>query len=281
MAAEPVDPSLLGETAFFQLLDEQERQTLAALMTKASVTAGERLFNFGDPGDRAYLVSSGQVEIFGTDPTGQKVVYTVAEAGDLFGEISLLDHGSRTASAEVIADGTLLVLDRDTLLKFLRMKPDAALDLLAVLGKRLRLADALVTGRVARNANTEIQQHLPLYLRIASMIADFSGSITFLVLNLVFFTVWIVINVGLVSSIEPFDPYPFGFLTMSVSLEAIVLSIIVLLSQNLQAARDRIRGDVEYEINVQAELEISALHEKMDHLKEELWRRLERLERNR
>lgn len=279
MAAQPVDPALLEGTAFFQLLDEQERGALAALMEERRFSAGELLFHFGDPGDCAYLVVAGRVEIFGTDATGQKILYTVAEEGDLFGEISLLDGGSRTASARVLDDGQFLILDRDTLLRFLRMKPDAALDLLAVLGRRLRQADSLVLGRVARNANTVIERKLAMPLRVATAIAEFSGSLSFLTLNVVFFAAWVLINTGMVRSLEPFDPYPFGFLTMAVSLEAIVLSILVLLAQNVQAERDRIRGDVEYEINLQAELEVNALHEKVDRLQEELWRRLERIER--
>ena len=103
------------------------------------------------------------------------------------------------------------------------------------------------------------------------------GSITFLAINAIWFTAWIFLNIGIVPGVTPFDPFPFGFLTMSVSLEAIFLSIIVLLAQNLQGSRDRIRGDLEYEINLKAELEIAHLHTKVDLMHAEILARLHRL----
>ena len=278
MAVEPVDPSLLAETPFFQLLDDNERAALAALLQKHALNKGEQLFRFGDPGDRAYLVYSGAVEIFGIDATGEKIHYTRAEPGDFFGEISLLDSGPRTASAQAEEDSVLLVLDHATLLRFIRMKPDAAMDLLAVLGTRIRQADAIARGRLARNPNVELEQKLSPIQRVATKIADFSGSMLFLALNVLLFGIWILCNVGVLPQIEAFDPYPFGFLTMAVSLEAIVLSILVLLAQNLQTERHRIRGNIEYDVNLKAEAEVAALHDKVDDLREDVLKRLERIE---
>jgi uncharacterized membrane protein len=96
----------------------------------------------------------------------------------------------------------------------------------------------------------------------------------FLGLHLVWFTSWVVWNT---TGVNRFDPFPFGLLTMVVSLEAIFLSVFVLLSQNRQAAKDRVRSDIEYEVNVKAEMEVGALHEKLDHLQEEILERLRRM----
>jgi len=93
----------------------------------------------------------------------------------------------------------------------------------------------------------------------------------------VIFAVWIFINVVKIPGIPQFDPFPFGFLTLAVSLEAIFLSVFVLLSQNRQAAKDRVRSDIEYDVNLKAELEIAHLHEKLDHLTADVLAKLEKL----
>ncbi|HEX8153791.1 MAG TPA: DUF1003 domain-containing protein, partial [Thermoanaerobaculia bacterium] len=204
---------------------------------------------------------------------------TVCELGEVFGELSLFDGGARTATAVCLEDAELLVLDRDELLAFIRRYPDAALDLLTTMGQRIRSTDEILRRRVARNINEEMQIRTTTIDRVADVIAEFSGSILFFFLNLVWFTVWIGWNV--MPGVPHFDPYPFGFLTMTVSLEAIFLSIFVLVSQNRQAAKDRLRADAEYEVNLKAELEVTHLHEKVDFMMEELLARLPRKERAR
>jgi uncharacterized membrane protein len=203
----------------------------------------------------------------------------VCELGEVFGELSLFDGGARTATAVCLEDAELLVLDRDELLAFIRRYPDAALDLLTTMGQRIRSTDEILRRRVARNINEEMQIRTTTIDRVADVIAEFSGSILFFFLNLVWFTVWIGWNV--MPGVPHFDPYPFGFLTMTVSLEAIFLSIFVLVSQNRQAAKDRLRADAEYEVNLKAELEVTHLHEKVDFMMEELLARLPRKERAR
>jgi len=147
------------------------------------------------------------------------------------------------------------------------------------MGQRIRSADEMLRRRVARNINLEMEVRSTTVEKIADVIAAFSGSILFLVLNGAWFLGWIAWNT--IPGILHFDPYPFGFLTMVVSLEAIFLSIFVLVSQNRQAAKDRLRADAEYEVNLKAELEISHLHEKVDFLTEELLARLPRKDRER
>lgn len=268
---------LIASVPLFKLLDEGERADLERTFGRRELGPGDKVFSLGEPGESLYIVGTGSVELSVKDNTGSKIVLHVCGPGEPFGELSLFDGGARTASAVVLEPSTLLVLDRADLLAFLRKHPDAALDFLTTMGQRIRSTDELLRRRVARNINEELAIRTTTMDRIADVIAAFSGSIHFLVLNALWFLTWIVWNTT--SFLPHFDPYPFGFLTMVVSLEAIFLSIFVLVSQNRQAAKDRLRNDTEYEVNLKAELEIMHLHEKVDFLTEELLARLPRPER--
>ena len=277
----PAHADLLRDVPLFQLLDDDERTALAAVLDEAQFAAGQCVFNMGDPGDAVYLIHSGEVELFVTDDTGQRITLATAQPGDLFGELSLLDGGPRSATAVATQPTETLVLDRDDLRLFLSRRPDAGLDMLAVMGRRLRETDKLLLYRATRNPNDEFAERATFVQRIADAAAVFSGSILFLALHILWFIAWVSINTGLVRAIAPFDRFPFGLLTMIVSLEAIFLSCLVLISQNRQAAKDRVRSDVEYEVNLKAELEITYLHRKVDHLYEELLARLDALQKSR
>jgi CRP/FNR family transcriptional regulator, cyclic AMP receptor protein len=268
--------SLLAEVPLFQLLDADERAALAHMMEQASFPAGQRIFQEGEPGDRMYVVCSGAVELATTDKLGQKLLLTTASRGDLFGELSLLDHRPRNARATVLADAELLVLDRATLVDFIRRRPDAALDMMAVMGGRMRVTTNRLRQMATRNANEEMETKVTVLERITDAIAAFSGSLAFLGLHALWFLAWIGLNT--IPGLPAFDPFPFGLLTMCVSLEAIFLSVIVLLSQNRQSTKDRIRADVDYEVNLKAELEVSHLHEKVDELHAVLLNRLQQID---
>jgi uncharacterized membrane protein len=274
-----VDPAFLANISLFQQLDDDERGVLASAMLERPAKAGEVLFKTGDPGDSMFIVQSGKVELYVKDKAGQKIVLHVSEPGEFFGELSLLDGGSRTATGNVVEDGTLLVLDREDLQQLFRKRPDAALDMLAAMGRMTRKANALLQARVSRNVNEQVEQARDnIVMRTADWVANYSGSISFLVLHVIIFAAYIVYN----SVFEPpysFDPFPFNFLTMTVSLEAIILSTLLLFSGNRQGARDRIRADIEYEVNLKAELEVAHLHEKTDQMHEEMLDRFARIEK--
>ena len=263
------DPNLLTEIKMFASLDEHDRQALAEVVDKLKLDAGHILFQAGDPGDSLYVVESGQIELFIRDNAGQKIVLTVAESGDTFGELAMLDSGPRTATAVALFDSELIVLDRHDLVLLFQRRPEAALHMLAAMGGMTRKADELLRTRVSRNVNEEIAEHVTPLQKIADGIAWFSGSMPFLMINGAWFIIWIVINT-LPLGIPAFDPYPFGLLTMIVSLEAIFLSCFVLISQNRQAEKDRVRSDIEYEVNIKAELEVAHLHEKTDRIYENM-----------
>ncbi|HTJ41501.1 MAG TPA: DUF1003 domain-containing protein [Kofleriaceae bacterium] len=277
----PADAALLTDIPLFATLDDDERKLLADVVDLRTLKKGDMLFRAGDPGHAMYVIVKGEIELFIKDHAGQKITLMESRQGDVFGELAMLDEGPRTASALATDDAELLELDRDDILLLVTKKPEAALHMLGAMGAMTRKADMLLRTRVAKNANEAIEQQADrggIVLRVADSVAAFSGSISFLVLHVVIFTIWISLNLGL-TPIAPFDEYPFGLLTMAVSLEAIILSTLLLFSSNRQGEKDRIRADIEYEVNVKAELEVAHLHEKLDHLHEDVLSRLAKIER--
>ncbi|HKP73602.1 MAG TPA: DUF1003 domain-containing protein [Pyrinomonadaceae bacterium] len=272
------DAALLSGIGFFDLLDDDDRKALAEVIDGLELKAGDTLFEEGEPGEALYIVRSGAIELFIKDTVGQKIVLHTAQPTDLFGELALLDDEPRTATAVALEDSTLLVLDRDDLLLLFQKNPEAALAMLAAMGGMTRKADQLLRTRVSRNVNEEMEEHLTAVQRIADWLAWFSGSMPFLFLHALWFTIWIGINT-LPLGVPQFDRYPFGLLTMIVSLEAIFLSTFVLISQNRQVEKDKVRSDIEYEVNIKAELEVAHLHEKTDRIHSQMLERFTRLEK--
>ena len=272
----PVDPALLGGVTLFRSMDDEERRALAAVMDLQEVRAGEVVFREGESGDSLLCVVNGRLDTLVHDIAGQEIVLDAIGTGDTVGEMSMLDGRPRSATLRCTEDAQLLVLGRQELLRVLPRAPHMALDMMAQMAARARRVDDLLRSRVARNVNEEVEATRTAVERVADGIAAFSGSIPFLVLHTMWFVVWVGWNT---LSPRGFDPYPFGLLTMIVSLEAIFLSVFVLLSQNRQATKDRVRADIEYDVNVKAELEVAALHAKMDRLQEVIVERLRRMTR--
>lgn len=270
------DASLLAEVPLFQLLDDDERAALATHLDVVRFPAEHVVFNYGEPGDSMFVVRSGAAEMSFKNDTGEKIILETVGPGDFFGELAFLDGGCRSATVRITEPTEALLMDRRNLDEFLRKYPAAAIDLLTALGRRLRHTSELLRHTATRNANEEVTDRRTVVQKTADWIAEFSGSIAFLVIHVVLFTAWIVWNV-LVPERLRFDPFPFGFLTMCVSLEAIFLSVFVLLSQNRQAAKDRVRSAIEYDVNLRAELEVAHLHEKLDRLTADVLNRFDAL----
>lgn len=262
----PTNADLLAKIPLFRSLDAQERVTLASMVDEVHLPSGQVIFEYGAPGDSLFIIDSGEVEVFLTDDTGNRIVLERNTPGDVFGEIALLAPGPRTASAVASSAVEALRVDRHDLEEFLQLHPTAALDLLDVVGRRLRNTNEQLRHTASRNVNEQLDDTRTTVQRVADAIAQFSGSIAFLVIHIIIFAVWL----GLNSTRAAFDPYPFQLLTLAVSLEAIFLSTFVLLSQNRQAAKDHIRSDIEYDVNLKAELEVAELHRKVDRLNTEL-----------
>ena len=189
----PCNPSDLAAVDLFKLLDEQELEQFASVVDSTSAKQGEIVFNAGDLGT-LYIVRSGEIELYVKDTTGQKIVLTTAEKNDIFGELSMLDARPRSATAIALQDCELLLLDRDDLLMLFQRQPDAALNMLAAMSGMLRQVDRLLQTGVARNVNAEMEERLPTLQRIADWIASFSGSMLFLIVNGVWFAIWIAWN---------------------------------------------------------------------------------------
>lgn len=268
---------VLKEVPLFALLDDAERAILAARVETMKFAAGATIFNTGDPGDAMYVVADGEVVVSLKTKTGESITLETPERGDFFGEISLLDEGPRTATAVAKTDVVCLEVDREDLNELFRLKPGAALDLLAATGRRLRANTGLIRNAATRNVNEVEEDKRSRVMRVADWIANFSGSLTFLFIHLGFFAFWIGWNTALPA--KAFDAYPYGFLTLVVSLEAIILSVFVLLSQNRQIEKDKFRSDIEYDVNLKAEMQIAHMHEKVDTLYAEMQKRLDRMEK--
>lgn len=275
----PCDPSFLANIQMFELLNEGDRVALAAVVDELTVPEGHTLFQAGDPGDSLFIVRSGEIELFIKDTAGQKIVLTTSEAGDMFGELAMLDTGPRTATAVALTDSEVLVLDRGDLVLLFQRQPEAALHMLAALSGLTRKADELLRTRVSRNLNEEMEVHSTVLQRIADWLAWFSGSMPFLISHTFWFIIWVSLNTFIMGD-KAFDPFPFGLLTMIVSLEAIFLACFVLISQNRQAQKDKVRADIEYEVNIKAELEVAHLHEKTDRIYENMMARFEKLDKS-
>jgi uncharacterized membrane protein len=265
-----IDTDMLRQIPLFELLDEQELEALSTQLTLEHFLPSQVVFTAGEEGGEMYIIQKGRVEIFVRDVSHERVTIDKLGPGEIFGELSLLDNEPRSASAKALDDTTLIVVDRDDLLSLIRSYPASALDMMSMLGKRIRATDVLVQSRViARNVNEELEEaeeKATFGDRLAEVLTTIASDIRFTYFNFFWFTGWIAINMGLIPFIQPFDPFPFGLLTMMVSLEAIFLSLFVLISQNRQAQRDHVRNDIEYRVNLKAELEIRELHNRLEDI---------------
>ena len=260
---------LLAEIPLFSTMDDEERRQLRAIMKERSFQPGQVVMDANDPEASFFLVEQGEMEVWLTDTDGKKVVLEVLGPGKVYGNLFMLSEKTRSANATPSGELVTLELGREAFFDFLRQRPDTAIDVLVELGQRLQDTDKILRTRVSRNANEEHDETISLGQRVADLIADFSGTLAFLLLNLTVFVVWILVNT-LGPAIWHFDPFPFQFLTMSVSLEAIFLSIFVLISQNRQAAKDRIKADLDYQVNVKTELELSTMSEQIRDIEQKL-----------
>lgn len=264
----PIDASIVAEIEHLRDLAPAEQSALAERIELLAYKAGHMIFNYGDPGHALYIVRAGEVEIFVKNDQGEKIVLEVAQPGDVFGEVSLIDEGPRTAWVAAVTEAEVLRLDREHFEDYVRLYTPAALNLLSVIARRLRKSDEMIRRTVTRNANDVTEESKTIGAIVADSIANLAGSIGSVFFHLILFSLYAVVNLGLIRLIKPFDPFPFGLLSDLLGLEAIFLTIFVLASQNRQRARDSIRSDIEFETNINAELKIANLHEKIDRLTE-------------
>jgi uncharacterized membrane protein len=271
------DIAMIAEVPIFELLDDAERGALAQMMDCREFKAGSVIFEYGDPGGEIFILRSGNVEVFVVNPQGEKIIVAENQRGDVVGELSFLDGGHRTATAFAREDTQALTMNRDRLLAFIDRHPHAAIDLLTVVGRRLRATDELLRTRVARNVNIEQEERMTLGERVADKVAAFGGSWRFILIFAAIMLVWVVLNTATLFR-HHFDPYPYILLNLFLSMIAAIQAPVIMMSQNRQASKDRLQADQDYEVNLKAELEVAQLHRKLDHLYERLEEHWERLE---
>jgi uncharacterized membrane protein len=270
----PIMAHMLHEIPLFALLDEDELAELASHIDEMSYKANQHIFKAGDPGVNMQIVLTGKVETYITDDEGQRVSFGIIEKGEMFGELSLLDSEPRSANAVALEDTTTFIIDRDDLLRLFSRKPMAALDIMSILGRRIRNTDAMLRTRVARNVNEIVDEKYTFGQKVADGVARFGGSWNFIGLFAAILITWVILNTVILRD-HAYDPYPFILLNLFLSMLAALQAPVIMMSQNRQAAKDRIQADLDYQTNLKAELEIMQLHRKVDEMQADLEARLE------
>ncbi len=257
----------LRSVPLFASLDDDAARDLRNLLSEKNVPQNTRLFRQGDDGDAMYLIESGRVRISIRDHDKQELTLAELAQGDFFGEMSIIDGRQRSADAQVVEDSRLAVLSRDAFLSFVRTKPDVALEMLSALTDRLRRTDELLRSRVSRNANEEEKARLTLADRAADLIAEFGGSWKFIITSFVAIIFWIVLNSWIL--VRGFDPAPYAMLNLTLAVIAGMQAPIIMMSQNRQGGKDRLRADLDYQVNLKNELSLAEVLRRLDVLESE------------
>lgn len=262
------NPEALRQVPLFALLDEEETAVLAGQVELKKFSARQRIYKIGDPGGRAYVMVSGRVQITTVDEDHQEVIVDEPSYGEFFGFASMLDQTPHQTNAVALEETVCIEVDRSDISVLLQRKPHAGMDMLAVLGRQFHAAQQLVRVRAARNPNEIIQADATFGERVADMVAGFGGSWTFIISFLVALIVYTIIQITLGRS--AWDPYPFILLNLFLSMLAAIQAPVIMMSQNRQDQRDRLRGELDYDVNRRAEGEIQGLSGKLNLVTEKL-----------
>lgn len=258
----------LRSVPLFNSLDDGAARALRDLLVVSDVPAGTLLFQSGDAGDAMYLIEAGRVRIFIRDEDDEDVTLAELAAGDFFGEMAIVDGKRRSANALAIEAARLAVLSRADFLQFVRGNPDVALEMVSAISDRLRQTDKLLRQRVSRNVNEENDARMTLADRLADAVSSFGGSWQFIGATLVFVVIWVWFNTFFRRD-QGLDPFPYSFLDVINGIVAALLTPIILISQNRQAKKDRLRADLDYQINLKNELTIAEVLRRLDVLESE------------
>jgi len=257
----------LRSVPLFASLDDTAAKDLRALLKEREVSNKTRLFRHGDKGDAMYLIESGRVRIFIQDAEKNDVTLAELAQGDFFGEMSIIDGRQRSADAQVIEDSRLAILPRDSFLTFVRKNPDVALAMLSALSERLRRTDELLRSRVSKNVNDEAAARLTIADRAADLIAEFGGSWKFIGVSIALIIFWIIFNSYIL--VRGFDPVPYQMLNLVLAVIAGMQAPIIMMSQNRQGLKDRLRADLDYQVNLKNELSLAEVLRRLDVLESE------------
>ncbi|HEX5284936.1 MAG TPA: DUF1003 domain-containing protein [Bryocella sp.] len=264
----PSSADELRGVPLFSLLDEDELAVLAQQVEKREFAAKQRIYKAGDPGANAFVVMSGWVRVTLIDEDGQEVVFSEPHHGDFFGFASMMDNAPHATSAVAMDATKCLVIDRNDLEQLIRSKPLAGLDMLTVLAREIHSTQRIVRGRAARNPNEVFEEAETTGERVADKVASFGGSWTFIFVFLLSECVYVLINLTLKK--HAWDPYPFILLNLFLSMLAAIQAPVIMMSQNRQDSKDRVRSELDFQVNRRAESEIQGLARKIHALGDKL-----------
>jgi CRP/FNR family cyclic AMP-dependent transcriptional regulator len=257
----PCSNDVLRQVPLFSLLDDEEISVLAAHVELRTFAARQRIYKIDDPGERAYVLVSGAVRVTTIDEDHQEVLVDEPTRGEFFGFASMLDRTPHQTNALAAEETVCVEVDRSDIEALLQRKPLAGMDMLVVLGRQYHNAHHLVRLRAARNPNEVIEEHETTGERIADTVASFGGSWSFITACGVMLTVYTIINVALGS--KAWDPYPFILLNLILSMLAALQAPVIMMSQNRQDKKDRVRTEMDFDVNRRSEAEIQRLAEKL------------------
>jgi CRP/FNR family cyclic AMP-dependent transcriptional regulator len=263
----------LRSVPLFSSLDDVAAKELRSLLAVHEISGGTTLFKAGDQGDVMYLIEDGRVRISVHDADGHEVTLAEFAGGDFFGEMALLDGKPRAAGATVIEDARLALLSREDFTAFVRRNPDVALEMLSAITDRLRHTDNLLRSRVSRNVNEEAAARLTFADRMADLIAEFGGSWKFIGFAVGFLLIWVAANTLLLRG-RGFDPFPYVLLNLVLGMITGMQAPIIMMSQNRQGGKDRLRADLDYQVNLKNELSLTEILRRLDVLESERLPRL-------
>ncbi len=264
----PCTPQVLKNVPLFALLDDEELAVLAGQVEVKKFSARQRIYKMGDEDNQAYVVISGGVRVTTVDEDQQEVVVDEPRSGDFFGFASMIDQTPHQTSAVALEETECVEVDRSDISILLQRKPLAGMDLLTVLGRQFHAAQRLVRVRAQRNPNEVIEKESTFGDRIADSVARFGGSWTFIISFLVSLVVYTIINISLRK--QAWDPYPFILLNLFLSMLAAIQAPVIMMSQNRQDAKDRLRGELDFDVNRRSESEIQGLSRKLILLEDKI-----------
>jgi uncharacterized membrane protein len=259
-------PEVLKGIPLFSLLDDDETAVLAGQVEVKTFAARERIYKIGDSGAQGYVLISGAAQVTTVDEDQQEVVVDEPGRGDFFGFASMLEQTPHQTSAVAVDECECLEVSRNDIAVLLERKPLAGMDLLTILGRQFHAAQQLVRLRATRNANEIIEKQETLGEHVADVVAGFGGSWTFIITFAVVLTVYTIINVLLDK--KAWDPYPFILLNLFLSMLAAIQAPVIMMSQNRQDTKDRLRSELDFDVNRRAETEIQGLARKLNLLDE-------------
>ncbi len=259
-------PEVLKSVPLFSLLDDDETAILAAQVEMKKFAPRERIYKTGDPAAQAYVLVSGNVQVTTVDEDQQEVIVDEPGRNEFFGFASMLEQTPHQTSAVALEECVCIEVSRSDIAVLIQRKPDAGMDLLTTLGHQLHATQQLVRLRATRNANEIIEKQETFGERIADAVAGFGGSWTFIILFAVILTVYTAINILLQG--KAWDPYPFILLNLFLSMLAAIQAPVIMMSQNRQDTKDRVRSELDFDVNRHSETEIQGLSKKLDVLDE-------------